>query len=251
MISPSFQTDSRRAGILAALGAFLIWGISPIYFRAVGAATALEILSHRIIWSLVFTLGLIVLTSQAKGLMAIFSRPRILATLLLSALLVSINWLTFIWAVNHDLALEASMGYFIFPLVMVALGRLFLDERLNRNQLLALLLVLLGVLNLLLNQNRLPWVALLLATSMGFYSLVRKTVPADPLVGLTIECLLLVPVALLYLLSLESSGELVFGTLGIGFDLLLAGSALMTALPLILYTSATRVLRLGTVGAWN
>lgn len=248
MISLPLQTESRRAGLLAALGAFLIWGFSPIYFRAVGTASALEILSHRVVWSLFFSLGLVALTGQTRILVNIFTRPRILATLLLSALLVSINWLAFIWAVNHDLALEASMGYFIFPLVMVVLGRIFLEERLNRNQILALCLVLLGVLNLLLSQNRLPWIALLLATSMGFYSLVRKTVPADPLVGLTIECLLLFPLSAFYLLLLGHSGELIFGTRGIGFDLLLACSALMTALPLILYTSATRILRLGTVG---
>ena len=145
-------------------------------------------------------------------------------------------------------ALEASMGYFIFPIVMVVLGGLFLGERLNRYQTLAFVLVVLGVLNLLLHQQQLPWIALLLAGSMGFYSLVRKTVSADALEGLTVECLLLFPHALLYLQHLAAEGALAFGSGSLGMDLMLICSALMTALPLILFTSAARKLRLGTVG---
>jgi len=248
MPTPETTAKRERTGVLEAIGSFLIWGFSPLYYRAVGEAGSLEILSHRVVWSLFFCLILISLSGQTRALRQLFSQPRTLLTLFVSALLVSINWLAFIWAVNNDKALEASMGYFIFPIVMVALGGIFLNERLNRNQMLALALVVLGVLNLLLGQQQLPWIALLLASSMGLYSLVRKKVPAGPLVGLTMECLLLFPVAAFYLFYLEQQGELLFGSATAWMDILLICSALMTALPLILFTSAARKLRLGTLG---
>lgn len=245
----TIHLKSQRAGVVAALAAFLIWGVSPLYYRSVGLAPAMEILAHRVVWSVLFTLVLIAVNGQLRKLLRIFLDARLLATLTVSSLLVSANWLTFIWGVNNGRALEASMGYFIFPIVMVGLGRVFLQERLNRAQMFALLLVVLGVTNLLLRQQQqLPWLALVLAISMGLYSLVRKQAPVDALLGLSVECLLLFPLAFAYLLILRQNGELVFGSLGGSFDLLLAASALMTALPLILYTSATRLLRLGTVG---
>ena len=245
----TIHLKSQRAGVVAALAAFLIWGVSPLYYRSVGLAPAMEILAHRVVWSVLFTLVLITVNGQLRKLLRIFLDARLLATLTVSSLLVSANWLTFIWGVNNGRALEASMGYFIFPIVMVGLGRVFLQERLNRAQMFALLLVVLGVTNLLLRQQQqLPWLALVLAISMGLYSLVRKQAPVDALLGLSVECLLLFPLAFTYLLILRQNGELVFGSLGGSFDLLLAASALMTALPLILYTSATRLLRLGTVG---
>ena len=248
MPTPETTAKRERTGVPEAVGSFLIWGFSPIYYRAVGEAGSLEILSHRVVWSLFFCLILIAISGQSRVLWRLFSQPRTLLTLFASALLVSVNWLGFIWAVNNDRALEASMGYFIFPIVMVVLGGIFLNERMNRNQMLALVLVVLGVLNLLLGQQQLPWIALLLASSMGLYSLVRKTVPAGPLVGLTMECLLLFPVAAFYLFYLEQQGELLFGSSTAWMDILLICSALMTALPLILFTSAAKKLRLGTLG---
>ncbi|MCW8890274.1 MAG: EamA family transporter RarD, partial [Sedimenticola sp.] len=239
---------SINLGVASALGAFLIWGFSSLYYRAIGEAPALEIIAHRAIWSLLFTLILIAVTGQIRIFLGLFSNKKILLTLLVSSILVSVNWLGFIWAVNNEKALEASMGYFIMPIVMVVLGRLFLDERLSRNQVISLILVCIGVLNLLVAIQQLPWIALLLALSFGFYSLVRKKVNVSALVGLTLECLFLAPVALGYLWLLQLEGTLVFGTLNIGFDLLLLGSGLMTALPLILFTSASKRLRLGTVG---
>ncbi len=248
MNQPAESDRQIQIGVLSALGAFLIWGFSSLYYRAIGAAPALEIIAHRAIWSLLFTLLMIGLTGQVRVFLRLFSNYRILLVLLVSSLLVSVNWLGFIWAVNNGKALEASMGYFIMPIVMVVLGRLFLDERLNRNQIISLLLVCLGVLNLLIAIRQLPWIALLLAISFGFYSLVRKKVAVSALVGLTLECLFLAPLSLGYLLFLHQQGTLVFGTQGITFDLLLIGSGLMTALPLILFTSASKRLRLGTVG---
>lgn len=237
-----------KLGVMSALGAFCIWGLSPLYYRAIGEAPALEIIAHRAIWSLLFTLAMVAFSGQVRILLSLFRNYKIQMTLLLSSLLVSVNWLGFIWAVNNGKALEASMGYFIMPIVMVLLGRLFLNERLNRNQMLSLLLVCLGVLNLLIALRQLPWIALLLSISFGFYSLVRKKVAVSALVGLTVECLFLTPFALVYLLILQQQDLLVFGSRAFSFDLLLIASGLVTALPLILFTSASKRLRLGTLG---
>ena len=243
------ETDrTQKLGVLSAVGAFLIWGFSPLYYKVIGATPALEIIAHRALWSLFFTLLLVIFSGQTRTLLRLFGNARIPLILLLSSILVSVNWLGFIWAVNNDRTLEASMGYFIMPIVMVLLGRIFLDERLNRYQLISLLLVCLGVLNLLIALQQLPWIALLLAISFGFYSLLRKQVEVSALVGLTVECLFLSPFALGYLLYLERQDSLVFSTLGIAIDLMLVGTGLMTALPLLLFTSASKHLRLGTVG---
>jgi chloramphenicol-sensitive protein RarD len=248
MITALKQQDPIHTGVAFALLAFSMWGFSPLFYRAIGEAPALEILAHRAVWSLLFTLALISISGQTMDFFRLIRNPRIMATLCVSAILVSVNWLGFIWAVNNGKALEASMGYFIMPIVMVLLGRIFLEEHLNRRQLLSLVLVCLGVLNILFTLNQLPWIALLLSVSFGFYSLVRKTVAVNSLAGLTMECLLLSPVAVIYLLYLGTQDQLVFGSRGLGLDLLLAASALMTALPLIFFTSAARRLRLGTVG---
>ncbi|MCW9022886.1 MAG: EamA family transporter RarD, partial [Sedimenticola sp.] len=202
-------TESDRSikiGVASALSAFLIWGFSSLYYRAIGDAPALEIIAHRAIWSLLFTLILVAATGQIRIFARLFSDRRMLLTLLISSILVSVNWLGFIWAVNNGKALEASMGYFIMPIVMVVLGRIFLDERLSRNQLISLALVCLGVLNLLIAIQQLPWIALLLAISFGFYSLVRKKINVSALVGLTMECLFLAPIALIYLWLLHRNG---------------------------------------------
>ena len=235
-------------GVLTALCAFLIWGFSPLYYRALDPASALEIVSHRVLWSLLLCLALVAISGRSAEMRRLLLHPRQLGMLLVSALLVSVNWLGFIWAVNNDRALEASMGYFIFPIVMLLLGRLFLDERLNRQQLAALVLVGFGVLIQLLLTGRLPWIALVLAVSFSLYGLVRKKMTAGTLVGLTIECLLLSPVAVAYLLLLNAQGTLSFGSTGPVLDALLVGTALVTAIPLLLFTTSTRRLRLGTVG---
>lgn len=242
------QQSTIYAGVTAAIGSFLLWGFSPLYYRAVGIVPATEILAHRVVWSLLFTLLLVALSGRLRVFGKIFLNPRLTGTLTFSALLVSVNWWIFIWSVNNERALEASMGYFIMPIVMVLLGRLFLSEHLNSRRWFALSLVSIGVLNMLLMLGQFPWVALALAFSFGCYSLVRKQAPVDALLGLTVECLLLLPAALIYLRILGMDETLVFGTLGLGFDLLITASALMTALPLLLFTFSTKQLRLGTVG---
>jgi len=242
------QTREMQIGLFSAIAAFLMWGFSSLYYRAIGTAPALEILAHRAIWSALFTLILVIIGKQWQPFIsALFSRKQ-LFILLISSLLVAGNWLGFIWAVNNGKALEASMGYYIMPVIMVLLGRAFLNEHLNSRQIFSFILVCIGVLNLLLGLGEIPWLGLFLACSFGLYSLVRKKTPVSALVGLTIECLLLAPISLIYLLYLNQNNQLVFGTLGVSFDLLLMASALMTALPLIFFTMASKRLKLGTVG---
>lgn len=245
---PGRYPPATIAGPLAALSAFVVWGLSPLYYRALGPAGAVEILSHRIVWSLVLTMILVVGLGRWRLLVAQLRSSRRLGILTLSSLLVSINWLLFIWAVNNGRALEASMGYYIMPLVMLLLGRVFLDERLSRRQGAAVGLVVLGVGNLVIQLGALPWVALGLAVSFGFYSLVRKMAPVDAVVGLTVECLIVTPVALVAIALLAVGGSLSFLGGDPALDALLAGTSLMTALPLILFAFATKKLRLGTVG---
>jgi chloramphenicol-sensitive protein RarD len=247
-LTSSAQSTQASAGTWAALAAFLLWGFSPLYYRAVGSAGAIEILAHRVVWSLLFCSALILVSSRGRELTALFSNSRLLASLLASALLVSINWLGFIWAVNNDHALEASMGYYLFPLVMVFLGAVILQEPVSRYQRYALLLVAGGVVNLLVGLGQIPWIALLLAISFGLYGLVRKQMAVAPLTGLTMECLLLSPAALLYFAFVGSDDALTFGSQGIAFDLLLIASALMTALPLLLFTFAAKRMSLATLG---
>ncbi len=231
MISPFSISNPRHSSVIAAVASFFIWGFSPLYYKTIDVVLVSEILAHRVIWSLLLALVLILASHQIKNWLAVLTNGRMLLVMLTSALLVSVNWVVFMWAVTHDRAMEASMGYYIMPILMVLFGRIFLDERLNRNQWISFILVTLGVLNLLVSMQQLPWVALLLATAFGLYSLVRKKAPVDPLVGLATECLLLTPIALGYLLFLNHDGDLFFSNHSIHFDLLLIGTALLTALP--------------------
>ncbi len=237
-----------QIGLFSAIAAFLMWGFSPLYYRAIGTAPALEILAHRVIWSFFFTLTLVIIGKQWRPFLDALCSHRQLFILLISSLLVAGNWLGFIWAVNNGKALEASMGYYIMPVIMVLLGRFFLNEHLNSRQIFSFILVCVGVLNLLVGLGELPWLALFLACSFGLYSLVRKKTPVSALIGLTIECLLLAPISLIYLIYLQQNDQLIFGTLGLSFDMLLAAASLMTALPLIFFTMASKRLKLGTVG---
>ena len=248
MLTRHLNLTDAQTGVFAATGAYLLWGFSPLFYRLLGEASALEILGHRTLWSLLFTAILVHIGRQSGLLKKVFSDRRLLLTLSISAVMVAINWLTFIWAVNNDKALEASMGYFIMPIVMVVLGRIFLAEQMNRLQLAAVVMVCMGMFNLLLTLGQFPWIALIIAITLGLYGLVRKTASIDSLTGLTVECLLLSPAAIIYFAFIAFERSMVFGTLGMGFDLLLASSALMTAVPLILFTIGTRRLRFSTAG---
>lgn len=236
------------AGPLAGLGAFTIWGIFGLYFKMVSFAVPLEILSHRIIWSAVLTFAMIFALGRRKQLWVLISSVKTIGLLFLSSLLVAGNWVIYIWAVNTGNALEASLGYYIMPLIMLILARIFFAEKLNRVQILSVGICALGVLNLLVSYGHLPWIALSLSSLFGFYGVIRKFVPADPIAGLFVECALITPIALGYMVWLGAQGEMAFGHTGMTNDLLFIGLGICTTIPLVLFAYAARNMKFSVLG---
>ena len=238
----------RRLGFATGVSAYLLWGMFPLYFHYLnGKVSPQEILAHRIIWS-VPVVGLLLWRRDrmATVLPAIRDR-RALSMLALSGTLIAVNWLVFVYGIAEERLIEVSLGYFINPLVSVALGMVFLRERLTRLQYVSLALVVIGVTYLIVNTGRLPWISLVLAFSFGLYGLTRKTVSVDSATGFFMETLILLPFALAYFGYLTATGRSAFfSSFGIGGLLALGGP--LTALPLILYTTAVRLLPLSTMG---
>jgi len=236
-----------RHGLAAALAAYVAWGCFPLYFKSIRSVPPLQILSHRVVWSLLFLALLVSWKRRWPELRGIFADGQ-LPTSLLTTLLISANWLIFIWAVNGGRVLEASLGYFVNPLVNVLLGVLFLHERLSRKQGAAVALAGLGVLALVIRLGVFPWVSLALALSFGFYGLVRKKARIDAVVGLLVETALLAPVALAFLLLVEAQGQGAFVHQGLPTTFLLASAGIVTAVPLIWFATGMKTLRLSTMG---
>lgn len=240
--------DQSLVGAFAALAAFSMWGFFPLYFKAVSHLPAFEILAHRIVWTVFFVGMLIIITGNLKKVRAVFANRKLLATLLLSSLLVSFNWLVFIWAVSHDMILQSSLGYFINPLVNVALGLIFLKERLRLLQWVAVGLSVIGVGNLIIQHGTIPWVALTLAISFGLYGLVRKIAVVDAQTGLFVETTIILPPVLAYLIYIGIEGTGAFNPMDIQLTGLLMMAGLMTATPLVLFAIAAKRLLLSTIG---
>jgi chloramphenicol-sensitive protein RarD len=239
--------DPRARGLAAALAAYLIWGIAPVYFHALQRVPALEIVSHRVVWSVLVLAAALSLLRRWPTVRASLGSRRQLGALAVTTALISVNWGIFIWATNGGRLLEASLGYFINPLVNVALGALFLRERLSRRQLLAVGLAALGVAVLVARVGALPWVSLALAITFGLYALVRKVARIDALGGLFVETVLLAPLALGFLWWRDHAGVGAFGAdARLSFLLSLAG--VITATPLVLFAVGVTRLRLSTMG---
>ena len=239
---------STFTGLGAAATAYLIWGLSPIYWKSLAAVPAFEILMHRMIWSFVFLCPLIFLTGRRTAFKAAIASPQVMLILLSTTLLVGFNWFLFIWAINSNHILQTSLGYYITPLVNVLLGMIFLKERLRRMQMAALVLAAFAVGQMTVRYGHFPWVSLALAFSFAFYGLIRKIAPVGALVGLTVETMLLSVPAVGYLVYIDTLGKGSFLRATTGTDLLLMGAALMTALPLLLFTVGARRLHLSTIG---
>jgi len=235
-------------GLVYATSAFVIWGLSPVYWKALGAVPALEIIMHRVVWSFFFLVILIVLQRRTREFVEVLRNGRMLLTLFATAIFISGNWFLYIWAVNSNYLLQASLGYYINPLVNVVLGMVFLRERLRKPQILAVLLATSGVLYLTISYGEFPWIALTLALSFGFYGLIRKIAPVGSLVGLTIETMLLSFPAIIYLFYLHSQGTGSIFHVSLKLDLLLIGCAPLTAVPLLFFTLGAKRLYLSTVG---
>ncbi len=242
------KSHSPLGGLFGALAAYLIWGLSPIYFKALHAVPSFQILMHRMIWSFALLLPLLLIFGRGRAFMAVLRTPRTLLVLTVTTLLVSFNWFLYIWAINNDHILQTSLGYFTCPLVSVFLGAVFLGERLRRLQIAAVVLAAGAVLVLTVRQGEFPWVALSLAVSFAVYGLLRKTAAVEALEGLTLETLLMCLPAAVYLIRLEGDGAGAFNHLGPSIDLLLVGTALVTAIPLLLFNFGARRLHLTTIG---
>jgi chloramphenicol-sensitive protein RarD len=240
----------RQSGVgaLFAFFAFLIWGLSPLYWKALHGVGAFEIILHRILWSFAFLMPLVCLSHRWTELRKTIKSPKMLSILLITSILVGGNWLIYIWAVNNGRVLQASLGYYINPLVNILLGMVFLRERLRRAQAVAVLLATLGVLNLTFRYGVLPWVSLALAFSFGVYGLIRKVAAVGALVGLTVETLLLAAPAGIWVFHLHQIQSGAFLHSGIKTDLLLLGTGILTATPLLLFNLGARRITLATLG---
>lgn len=225
-----------------------MWGLFPLYWPLLKPAGAVEILAHRIVWSLVATAVLIVVLNRRSRLRAVLATPRTRAILTIAAIVIAVNWGTYIWGVNNDHVVEASLGYFINPLVTVMMGVLVLGERLRRLQWVAMGLATVAVLGITIEYGRPPWVALVLAFSFGTYGLAKKKANAGAVESLTVETLVLTPVALGYLLWLMGQGTSTFGHAGVGHAALIMGTGVVTAIPLICFGAAATRVSMTTLG---
>lgn len=241
------RAEARR-GVAAVSAAFVIWGLFPLYLRPLIHVPATEILAHRIAWCVLFVFGWLAWKGRLREVRAALVNRPVLLRLLLTAALITFNWLVYVWAISNGRVVEASLGYFIGPLFNVALGLTLLRERLNRYQWTAVGFATAGVAWLTVAAGGLPWVALTLASSFALYGLVRKVIPVGAVPGLAVETLLVVPFALAWLWWLERSGASSFGGESATITALLVGSGLVTALPLALFSTGARLIPYSVVG---
>ena len=242
------MSRQTRLGLLYTTAAFSLWGVVPVYWKMLRHVPALEILAHRIVWGLVFVVVWMTIRGRWSEFRAVFRRPRTAAALLASTVFIATNWGLFIFAVNTDRVLATSLGYYINPLVNILLGLIVLGERLNRNQWFAVALAASAVVLLTVQAGELPWISLALPICFGLYSLLRQTVLAVAVVGLTFETAALAPFAVALLIRQEHRGVGALGHQGFAIDLLLVTAGVVTAVPLILFTLGVRRIPLSTAG---
>lgn len=242
------EQNTQKQGVYYGILAYVMWGLAPLYFKSLTKVPAIEIIQHRIIWSFVLLTLVIIAMKQWGKVRHIIKNPRQLLMLLGTAALLVCNWGIFIWAVTHDRVLEASLGYFINPLLNVLLGGLFLGERLRRWQVIAVVLASVGVLIQLGLVGALPLISLALAVSFGIYGLIRKQMPVDPLSGLLVESAVMLPVAIIYWQLFADSPAVNLYHNGWSLNLLLIGTGLVTTLPLLCFIAGTKRLQYTTMG---
>jgi chloramphenicol-sensitive protein RarD len=240
--------NENRKGLIYGAAAYLLWGLFPLYWPLLEPANALEILAQRMIWSLLFIVCVIAVTRNLRGVRTLAADRSKLGRLALAAVLVSINWGVYIWSVNSGHVVEASLGYFINPLLTILLGVLVLRETLSRTQWIAVGIATLAIVVLTVDYGRLPWIALTLAISFGCYGFLKKQVGAGAVESLTIETAVLAGPALITLAVLAARSQLMFGHHGLGNAALLAGTGVVTAIPLLLFGAGARRLPLTSIG---
>lgn len=243
--------NEQKVGVLYTAGAYILWGVLPVYWKLIQEIPALEILAHRIVWSFVFMSIIILLLKKRRAFseecQMILKNKKQMIGITLASLTISINWVTYIWAVNTNHVIEASLGYYINPLVSILLGMIVLKEKFSKSQWLAFLLAALGVLYMTINFGSVPWLALLLAFSFGSYGLLKKLVPLNAIFGLTIETLIVTPVAMLFLIQ-QQNGPWTQVEWWSTTTWLVFGAGVVTAIPLLLFSAGAKRIPLSMVG---
>ncbi|WP_213685274.1 EamA family transporter RarD [Roseicyclus sp.] len=246
MTAQAPQTGDTGAGFAYAVSAYLMWGFLPLYMKAITHIPPVEIIAHRILWSVPIAGLILIALGRTGDVMRALKTPRMVGMAAVTAALISVNWGVYVWAIANDRALDAALGYYINPLFSVALGAILLREKLARAQWVAVGLAGLAVAILTISASVLPWVALVLMTTFGIYGFLRKTLPIGPNQGFLLEVLLLCPLALAYLAWLGPSGQFFAGSWQ--DTALLIGTGAVTAVPLMLYANGAKGLRLSTIG---
>lgn len=246
------KDNEIKSGVIQAGISYVIWGLLPIYWKFLGEVSADEILASRIVWAFVLMVLLLLITKKWSPFMTTLKglkdNQKRLWALVIASLLISGNWFVYIWAVNHDQMIQASLGYYINPLVSVLLGVLFLKEKLSLTQYVSFFMAIVGVVILSISYGEIPWISLALAFSFGFYGLAKKLIKVDSSIGLTLETMVVTPIALAYIIFLFVQGNQAFLSVSISTDLLLIGSGLATALPLLYFAKGAQKIPLSMLG---
>ena len=247
MSNPPSSGDSLR-GLMLAIATYVMWGFLPLFMKQLAHVPPSEVIAHRVLWSLPIALAVLLWQRRWAEVGAALRQPRLLGMAMLTAALISVNWMIYVWAVGNNHALDAALGYYINPLFSVALGATLLRERLSRPQLAAIALAALAVVVLTVQLGRLPLVAIGLTLSWGIYAYCKKSLPLGPTQGFTLEVLLLTPLALVYVVWLTANGQSHFAAGSIKDTVFLFACGLVTAVPLLCYATAAKELRLSTIG---
>jgi len=237
-----------KSGIWYGIGAYVVWGLLPLYWKQMGAVPAGQLIGHRIVWSFLTLVAIISVSNQWTAFRAAISRPGVVRMYGLAAALITINWFIYVWAVNHGFIIETSLGYFINPLVSVVFGVLVFGEELRRLQWIAVALAGSGVLYLTIAYGELPWIAIVLALSFGSYGVVKKKAPLGSMHGLTIETAILLMPAIVYVLYADRAGQGAFLRQSAAVDALLVSTGVVTTVPLLMFASAVQRTPLSTMG---
>lgn len=244
----SAADNELRLGLLCGIAAYALWGLFPIYLKSLAPAGPMEVVAHRVLWSVPFGAFILSVRGQWRETLAAIKSPRIAALLAVASIFIAGNWLVYVWAVANNHVLQASLGYYINPLIFIATGVIVLKEKLSRAQIAAVGLAAIGVSVLTFGAGVFPWPSFVLALSFTSYGYVRKTTPVGAMPGLFIETVLLSPFALIFLMWMQSNGSLVFGHYGMKLDILLFLAGPATVIPLVLFALAARRLSLTMIG---
>lgn len=242
------HTEDSPRGLAFAIAAYLMWGGLPLYLKAISHVPALEVVSHRIIWSVPVASIILIILGRTRDIQTALKSPKLLAMGTLTAALISINWLTYVYAISTQRTLDAALGYYINPLFSVFLGFILLRERMRPLQWVAVCFAIGAVVVLAYELGSLPWISLTLTLSWGFYALFKRSLPIGPNQGFLLEVLVLSPIAIGYLMYLWINGTHSFANVSWSTTMLLMGSGVVTAVPLIVYANGAKLLRLSTIG---